>query len=378
MAAINTLEASKRIVIKIGSGLIVDSNGSVRHNWLDNFVSDVTKLRESKKEIIIVTSGAVALGRNLLGINKNIKLKLSMAQCAAASGQIELITAYKNAFTKRNTKVAQLLLTIGDTEERRKYLNTRNTLSVLLENHMVPIINENDTVTTSEIRYGDNDRLAARVTSMSSSDCLVILSDVDGIYTESPKNKNAKHIPIVKKITPEIMAMARDTNSTYGTGGMITKLEAARISTESGAHMIIANGEINNPIENIINGGKSTLLMAKTSPSLARKNWIAGMLEPKGHIYIDSGAKEALKKGRSLLPAGTTKVTGDFERGDAVIIFDNNENEVARGLAAYSIEDAQLIIMKKTLEIEKILGYKGRSALVHIDDLVVTNGDDNG
>ena len=374
MATISVLEKANRIVIKIGSSLIVDANGFVRHEWLDNLVSDITKLRESKKEIIIVTSGAVALGRGLLGVNKNIKLKLSVAQCAAALGQIELITAYKNAFAKRDTKVAQLLLTISDTEERRKYLNTRNTLSVLLENLMVPIINENDTVTTSEIRYGDNDRLAARVTSMSSSDCLVILSDVDGIYTGSPKNKNAEHIPVIKKITRKIIGMAGDTNSAYGTGGMITKLEAARISTESGAHMIIADGRVNNPIINIINGGKYSLFTAKTSPSLARKNWIAGMLEPRGNIYIDSGAIVALKKGRSLLPAGTTKVTGDFERGDAVIIFDNDDNEVARGLTAYSIADAQLIIKKKTLEIEKILGYKGRPALIHIDDLVITSG----
>ena len=375
MATVNILEGAKRIVIKIGSGLIVDSSGSIRYEWLDSLVADITRLKESKKEIIIVTSGAIALGRNLLNINKNIKLKLSLAQGAAALGQIELITAYKTAFTKKDIKVAQLLLTISDSEERRRYLNARNTISVLLENNIIPIINENDTVATSEIRYGDNDRLAARVTSMSSSDCLIILSDIDGIYTESPKNKNARHVPIIEKITPEIISMAGDTGSIYGTGGMITKLEAARISTEAGAHMIIANGEINNPIETIINGGKSSLFIAKTSPSLARKNWIAGMLEPKGNIYIDSGAIEALKNGRSLLPAGTIKVTGDFKRGDAIIIFDEENNEIGRGLTAYSIDDAQLIIKKKTLEIEKILGYKGRAALVHRDDLVVTNGE---
>lgn len=373
MATIKQLNSYKNIIIKIGSSLIVDESGSIREEWLNSLVQDIANLKKNSKNVIIVTSGAIALGKNILNLKKNEKLKLDMAQGAAAVGQIELISSIKKAFSEKNIKVAQLLLTIEDTERRRRYLNARNTISMLIDNGVIPIINENDTVATSEIRYGDNDRLAARVTTMTSSDCLIILSDVDGIYTLPPDHSNAVHIPEIKNITKEIQNMAKNTQNDYGSGGMVTKIEAARISMEGGANMIIADGKVHNPIKSITDGARISHFIAKTTPHLARKKWISGMLTPNGRIFIDQGAKTALINGNSLLPAGIISAEGNFERGDAVVICDDNNNEIARGLSAYSIRDTLDIKGKSTLEIENILGYRGRTALVHRDDLVISD-----
>lgn len=373
MATIKQLNSYKNIIIKIGSTLIVDESGSIREEWLNSLVQDIANLKKNSKNVIIVTSGAIALGKNILNLKKNEKLKLDMAQGAAAVGQIELISSIKKAFSEKNIKVAQLLLTIEDTERRRRYLNARNTISMLIDNGVIPIINENDTVATSEIRYGDNDRLAARVTTMTSSDCLIILSDVDGIYTLPPDHSNAVHIPEIKNITKEIQNMAKNTQNDYGSGGMVTKIEAARISMEGGANMIIADGKVHNPIKSITDGARISHFIAKTTPHLARKKWISGMLTPNGRIFIDQGAKTALINGNSLLPAGIISAEGNFERGDAVVICDDNNNEIARGLSAYSIRDTLNIKGKSTLEIENILGYRGRTALVHRDDLVISD-----
>ena len=373
MATIKQLNSYKNIIIKIGSSLIVDESGSIREEWLNSLVKDIANLKKNSKNVIIVTSGAIALGKNILNLKKNEKLKLDMAQGTAAVGQIELISSIKKAFSKKNIKVAQLLLTIEDTERRRRYLNARNTISMLIDNGVIPIINENDTVATSEIRYGDNDRLAARVTTMTSFDCLIILSDVDGIYTLPPDHSNAVHIPEIKNITKEIQNMAKNTQNDYGSGGMVTKIEAARISMEGGANMIIADGKVHNPIKSIIDGARISHFIAKTTPHLARKKWISGMLTPNGRIFIDQGAKTALINGNSLLPAGIISAEGNFERGDAVVICDVNNNEIARGLSAYSIRDTLDIKGKSTPEIENILGYRGRTALVHRDDLVISD-----
>ena len=373
MATIKQLNSYKNIIIKIGSSLIVDESGSIREEWLNSLVQDIANLKKNSKNVIIVTSGAIALGKNILNLKKNEKLKLDVAQGAAAVGQIELISSIKKAFSEKNIKVAQLLLTIEDTERRRRYLNARNTISMLIDNGVIPIINENDTVATSEIRYGDNDRLAARVTTMTSSDCLIILSDVDGIYTLPPDHSNAVHIPEIKNITKEIQNMAKNTQNDYGSGGMVTKIEAARISMEGGANMIIADGKVHNPIKSITDGARISHFIAKTTPHLARKKWISGMLTPNGRIFIDQGAKTALINGNSLLPAGIISAEGNFERGDAVVICDDNNNEIARGLSAYSIRDTLNIKGKSTLEIENILGYRGRTALVHRDDLVISD-----
>ena len=373
MATIKQLNSYKNIIIKIGSSLIVDESGSIREEWLNSLVQDIANLKKNSKNVIIVTSGAIALGKNILNLKKNEKLKLDMAQGTAAVGQIELISNIKKAFSKKNIKVAQLLLTIEDTERRRRYLNARNTISMLIDNGVIPIINENDTVATSEIRYGDNDRLAARVTTMTSFDCLIILSDVDGIYTLPPDHSNAVHIPEIKNITKEIQNMAKNTQNDYGSGGMVTKIEAARISMEGGANMIIADGKVHNPIKSITDGARISHFIAKTTPHLARKKWISGMLTPNGRIFIDQGAKTALINGNSLLPAGIISAEGNFERGDAVVICDDNNNEIARGLSAYSIRDTLDIKGKSTPEIENILGYRGRTALVHRDDLVISD-----
>tara|TARA_Y100000590_G_scaffold364139_1_gene422240 strand:- start:3684 stop:4811 length:1128 start_codon:yes stop_codon:yes gene_type:complete len=373
MASIKNLDSENRIVIKIGSSLIVDKKGYIREKWLASLIEDICSLRKKQKDIIIVTSGAIAIGTNILNIPKNERIKLDIAQGTAAVGQIELMAAFKNIFAKRNINVAQLLLTIEDTEQRRRYLNARNTISMLINNNVIPIINENDTVATTEIRYGDNDRLAARVCTMSSADCLIILSDVDGIYTLPPDMKDAVHIPEINKITNDIKNMAKNTSGKYGSGGMVTKIEAARIAMDGGAHMVIANGQGLNPIQSIVEGKRASWFIAKVSPQLARKRWISGMLKPSGKVFIDSGASSALKKGRSLLPAGVVSIKGKFQRGDAVIIIDDNDNEIARGLIAYSYSDAQKIKNKNTDEIENILGYRERAALVHRDDLVITN-----
>ena len=367
----NRLTQARRIVLKIGSALLTNSDGRLHVDWLTGIAEDVATLRGAGKDVIVVSSGAISLGRAALDLGSAI-LKLDEAQAAAAVGQIELARAWRDALGARGITAAQLLLTLADTEQRRRYLNARNTVSTLLQLNAVPIINENDTVATTEIRYGDNDRLAARVASMASADCLVLLSTVDGMYTAPPEdNPSAEHIPEISEITAKIEAMAGDAGP-HGTGGMVTKLEAARIANQSGCHMVISDGRPNRPVRSLFDGARATWFIANTSPGAARKRWIAASLEPSGRIYVDAGAETALNSGKSLLPAGVARIEGQFERGDAVVIVDMDNQELARGLSAYSDGDARLIAGRKSREIETILGYRGRTALVHRDDLVVT------
>ena len=367
------LGEASRIVVKIGSALLVDRDtGRLRQEWLAGLADDLIELRAAGKQILVVSSGAIALGRAALGLGAGT-LKLNQAQGAAAVGQIALARAYEEALGARGATAAQILLTLGDTEERRRYLNARNTIDTLLRLGAIPVINENDTVATAEIRYGDNDRLAARVCSMASADCLVLLSDVDGFYTAPPEaDPKARHIPEIGRITPEIEAMAGEAVSQLSTGGMVTKLAAARIARGAGAHMVIADGHGFRPIKAIRDGARCTWFVAAENPAAARKKWIAATLEPKGSVSVDAGAAAALGRGNSLLPAGVTAISGRFSRGDAVIVRNASGEEMARGLAAYDHSDAAAILGRKTGEIAAILGYPGRTALIHRDDLVLT------
>ncbi len=367
----NPLSKTRRIVIKIGSSLLIDKNdGKINNDWLSILSKEISNLVSSGKEIILVSSGAIALGKKYLDIySKNLKLEES--QAAAAAGQSMLIHAYKQKLEKYNIKIAQILLTPDDTEERRRYLNAKNTFDMLLKLNVLPIVNENDTVATSEIRFGDNDTLSARVAIMMSADCLILLSDVDGLYSDGPNFKDKPTlIKNIDNITPEIEQMAGKASG-YGKGGMITKINAAKLATNSGCKTIIAKGSLNKPIENITNGGNFTSFEPHGTTNSARKKWIASSLKPLGKITIDNGAKDALQKNKSLLPAGVIKVSGNFDRGDPVLIIDNEENILARGLVTYSFKDTQLIIGHKSSEIEKILGYRGRNELIHKDDLVM-------
>jgi len=363
---------AKRIVVKIGSSLLVDAaTGMLRGAWLQALADDIAGLRKDGKEVVVVSSGAIALGRNALKLPKGA-LKLEDSQAAAAVGQIHLAHAYEDAFRARGLVAAQVLLTLGDTEERRRYLNARSTMTTLLKLGAVPVVNENDTVATSEIRYGDNDRLAARVASMMSADCLVLLSDVDGFYTAPPGSReDARRLEEVREITPEIEAMAGDVGSDLSRGGMVTKIEAAKIAVAGGTHMAIASGKVLNPLQALAGPGGCTWFLAHSDPVAARKRWIAGTLEPKGSFVVDNGAAQALASGKSLLPAGVTRVEGGFERGDAVVIRNGDGVEIGRGLTAYGHEDAKAIIGRKSSEIEEILGYFGRPELIHRDDMVL-------
>jgi glutamate 5-kinase len=317
-----------------------------------------------------VTSGAVALGRKILGA---VASKLEEKQAAAACGQILLFEAWRKNLEKHKFSTAQILLTLDDSEDRRRYLNARSTLEVLLENGIIPIINENDTVATGELRFGDNDRLAARVAQMVSADCMVLFSDIDGLYTSNPHNdKHAKLIPEVRAITPEIEAMAGVATSGVGSGGMITKIEAAKIALAAGCHMAIAAGKKLHPLRDLEQEGKATWFIASSTPISARKNWIAGSIAPTGVIVVDDGAAEALAKGKSLLAAGVKSAVGNFERGDTILIKNMQQREIGRGLVAYSSEDTKRILGHKSHDIEKILGFKGRNAIVHRDDLVLS------
>ena len=364
--------SAKRLVVKIGSSLLVDSaNGALKAHWLGSLCDDIAELKAQGKEIIVVSSGAIALGRNVLKLPKG-PLKLEDSQAAAAVGQIDLAHAYEDAFRARGIVAAQVLLTLGDTEERKRYLNARNTMTTLLKLGAVPVVNENDTVATSEIRYGDNDRLAARVASMMSADCLVLLSDVDGFYTAPPWSApEAKRLDEVRDITPEIEAMAGDVGSELSRGGMVTKIEAAKIAVAGGTHMAIASGKVLNPLQALAGPDGCTWFLAHSDPVAARKRWIAGTLEPKGAVIVDRGAAEALSRGKSLLPAGVTKIEGSFERGDAVVIRNGEGAELGRGLAAYDHEDAKRIIGRKSSELPEILGYRGDPELIHRDDMVL-------
>lgn len=364
--------AAKRLVIKIGSSLLADtSTGELKRAWLASLADDIALLKAQGKQIIIVSSGAIALGRKVLRLPRGA-LKLEDSQAAASVGQIDLAHAYEESLKARDMVAAQVLLTLSDTEERRRYLNARSTIETLLRLGAVPVVNENDTVATSEIRYGDNDRLAARVASMMSCDCLVLLSDVDGFYTGIPgRDERAKLVPEIENITPEIEAMAGDTGTELSRGGMVTKIEAAKIAVEAGTNMVIASGKVENPLAKLGNGGVCSWFFAKTNPGASRKRWIAGALEPRGAVVIDDGAVTALKAGKSLLPAGVASLEGSFDRGDAVVIRDVNGAELGRGLSAYSKDDAARIIGHKSREISERLGYRGRDELIHRDDMAL-------
>ncbi len=367
------LSKARRIVVKIGSALLVDQGqGTVKSAWLATLVDDIAALRKSGADIIIVSSGAIALGRRRIGLPKG-KLKLEQSQAAAAVGQIALAQSWSEALQKKKFVAAQVLVTLHDTEERRRYLNARATLTTLLKQGAIPVINENDTVATSEIRYGDNDRLAARVASMMSADCLVLLSDIDGFYSAPPDKKEAVFIPEIAEITPEIEAMAGKPVSGVGSGGMITKIEAAKIAVGSGCNMVIASGHELHPLRRIITGERCSWFLSAATPKLARKRWIAGTLLPVGKLTVDEGAAMALSKGKSLLPAGVRKVDGQFARGDTVSVIGPLGHELARGLANYDAADARRVSGLKTIEIEKLDGLAGRAEIIHRDNLVIMN-----
>jgi glutamate 5-kinase len=367
-----SLAAARRLVVKIGSALLVDEEtGAIRRKWLDALGDDVAAARARGQEVILVSSGAIAVGRRHLGLT-GPTLRLEEKQAAAATGQIRLAHAYQETLARHGITVAQVLLTLADTEERRRHLNARSTLATLLKLGTVPVINENDTVATSEIRFGDNDRLAARVAAMISADTLVLLSDIDGLYTADPRrDPTARHLAEITEITPEIEAMAGEAPPGYSSGGMVTKLAAARVALGAGCRMAIADGRRMNPIQAVADGAPCTWFLPAASPLTARKKWIAGSLKPEGTLAVDDGALAALKAGKSLLPAGVTRVDGSFERGDAVRVVDGAGREVARGLSAYSAADAARIKGHKSREIEALLGYRGRDEMIHRDDLVL-------
>ncbi len=366
-----SLKPYRRITVKIGSALLVDREAGLKRAWLESLCDDIAALASNGAEILVVSSGAIALGRTVLSLGRR-RLKLEESQAAAAVGQIALASAWSEALGRHGLRSGQILLTLGDTEERRRYLNARATISKLLEFTAVPVINENDTVATTEIRYGDNDRLAARVATMMGADLLVLLSDIDGLYTAPPaKDPKAEFIPVVDRITPEIEAMAGAAASELSRGGMRTKLDAGKIATLAGTAMIITSGTRNNPLSAIERGERATFFRPSPNPVKGYKTWIAGQLEPAGRLTIDAGAVQALLAGKSLLPAGVRAVTGTFSRGDTVAIVDPEGREIARGLIGYDSVDAMKIAGRKTGDIEAVLGYEARSAMIHRDDLVV-------
>lgn len=369
---IPSLKAAKRVVIKIGSALIVDpQTAAPREAWLRGVVQDISTLTAQGIDVIVVSSGAIALARRQLGLGAS-KLRLDEKQAAASVGQIRLAQAWAQLLAEKNLTAAQLLITLSDTEDRQHYLNARATLSTLLSLKCVPVINENDSVATAEIRYGDNDRLAARVAAMVGADVLILLSDIDGLYTADPrKAPDAAHIPVVEALTPEIMAMGGDPPPGYSSGGMRTKLVAAQIATQAGCAMAIAIGDQPNPLAALASGGKCTWFLPIPEGRSSRKNWIAGHLAPAGIIIIDDGAVKALTKGASLLPAGICAVEGVFECGDAVDIHTKDGTRIARGLSAYTSDDIRLIAGHRSEDFEGLLGFRGRDEVVHRDDLVL-------
>ena len=362
----------RRIVVKVGSSLLVDAKaGRLKETWLASLADDIARLHKEKRDIIVVSSGAIALGRSVLKLAPGA-LKLEDSQAAAAVGQIALARTWSEVLGRHGITASQILVTLDDTEERRRYLNARSTIDKLLEWRSVPVINENDTVATSEIRYGDNDRLAARVATMASADLLVLLSDIDGLYDAPPHlDAKAKHIALVPRITAEIEAMAGEAASDHARGGMRTKIEAGKIATTAGTHMVISSGHIDHPLKAIETGARATWFLTPGNPVTSRKKWIAGSLEPKGTLTIDAGAATALRRGKSLLPAGVIRVNGDFGRGDAVVIRGLDGAEIGRGLVAYDAEDAAKIVRKSSGDIVLILGIEGRAEMVHRDDMVL-------
>ena len=365
------LDTAKRMVVKVGSALLVDEDkGDIRRAWLDALADDIARLKKRGCEMLMVSSGAIACGRRHLGLTAKA-LKLEEKQAAAATGQIRLAHAWQAALARHEITVAQILLTPDDTEQRRRHLNARSTIQQLLKLGAVPVINENDSVATDEIRFGDNDRLAARVAQMVSADTLVLLSDIDGLYTADPRlDKSASHIDTVSDVTPEIEAMAGAAPEGYSSGGMVTKITAAKIALAGGCRMAIALGKRDHPLAALEDGAACTWFLPQASPRTARKRWIAGSLQPVGTLRVDAGAVTALAAGKSLLPAGVLAVEGEFERGDPVIVRGPSGEEIARGLVAYSSADAARIRGHKSREIETILGYRGRDEMIHRDDLV--------
>jgi len=365
-----TLDQYRRIVVKIGSSLLVDRSG-LKHAWLDALGADLSALAAGRRELLVVSSGAIALGRRVLDLPKG-PLRLEESQAAAAIGQIALARAWAETLQRHGFTAGQILLTLGDTEERRRYLNARSTIGTLLRLGAIPIINENDTVATTEIRYGDNDRLAARVATMMGADLLVLLSDVDGLYAAPPaQNPDALFLPLVPRITPEIEAMAGAAGSELSRGGMQTKIEAGKIATAAGTAMVIASGHALHPLRRIAEGARVTWFLAQTSPVTARKTWISGRLETRGALVVDAGAVKALRSGKSLLPAGVRRVEGRFQRGDAVAITGPDGTEIGRGLVAYDAMDAERIAGRNSREIEAILGFPGRAEMIHRDDMAL-------
>lgn len=366
------LLGARRLVVKIGSALFIDQDtGALDEGWLTALCEDVVWLYESGGQVVLVSSGAVALGARELGIDPR-RARLEDNQAAAAAGQILLAHAYHDALRGVELRTAQVLLTLDDSESRRRYLNACRTLLTLLARGAVPVVNENDTVATQELRYGDNDRLAARVAQMVSADCMVLLSDVDGLYTCDPqRNDNAEHVPEVTGIDERIRAMAGGPGSAHGSGGMHTKLDAARIATGAGCQVAITSGRVRRPLKALSEGGRATWFLSTATPAAARKQWIAGTLKPKGSVSVDAGAERALVSGRSLLPAGVTEVAGDFERGDAVRVLNGLGVELGRGLIGYSSDEARAIAGKQSEFIASVLGYRGRDEMIHRDDLVL-------
>jgi glutamate 5-kinase len=373
--ALQSLKNYRRITVKIGSALLVDRSTGLKRDWLASIADDIAALAAEGAEVLVVSSGAIALGRTVLGLGKRA-LKLEESQASAAVGQIALAGAWSDELGRNGLKSGQVLVTLGDTEERRRYLNARATISTLLKMKAVPVINENDTVATSEIRYGDNDRLAARVATMMGADLLVLLSDIDGLYTAPPAlDPDARFIPMVERITPDIEAMAGAAASELSRGGMRTKLDAGKIATAAGTAMIITSGTRLNPLSAIDRGERATFFKPSANPVKGYKTWIAGQLEPAGRLVVDAGAVGALLSGKSLLPAGVKTVAGNFSRGDTVAVVSLEGREIARGLIAYDAADAVRIAGLKTDEIADVLGYEARSAMIHRDDLVVSHSE---
>jgi len=366
------LSSARRLVVKIGSSLLVDeASGALHQAWLNALCDELADLHQGGLDVIVVTSGAVAIGRVPLGM-RGRKLRLEEKQAAAATGQMRLTQAYQNSLDRHGITVAQVLVTLDDTENRRRYLNARNTLDTLLKLRAIPVINENDTVATTEIRFGDNDRLAARVAQMISADTLVLLSDIDGLYTADPRvDTSATLVPDVREITPEIESMAGVAGSSHGSGGMVTKIMAAKICMGAGCRMAIAPGKPLRPLTVLRQGGRCTWFLPAAEPRAARKNWIAASVHAGGIVVVDDGAVTALMSGKSLLPAGVVDVEGTFDRGDAIQVRSKDGRVIGRGLSAYAAADIRAIMGHKSERIEEILGYRGRSEVIHRDDLAV-------
>ncbi len=367
------LAAYRRIVVKIGSALLVDGAGQFDPETVIRVADEIADLRKAGREVLVVSSGAVAIGLGILGLERR-RARLEELQASAAAGQVQLVEAWRQALAGHDISVAQILLVPDDTEDRRRFLNARGTLLRLLELGVAPIINENDTVATEELRYGDNDRLAARVAQMVMADALVLLSDVDGLYTADPRrDSSAQHIPHVERLSSDIFAIAGASGSTVGSGGMRTKMEAARIASRAGCATFVASGRTKAPLTGLGPDKRYTEVAPRTTPAAARKQWLAGALAVRGALHVDAGAESAIGDGKSLLPVGITAVEGSFERGDTVALIGAGGAEFARGIAGYEADEVLSILGCRSDDIEGRLGYRGRAVVVHRDDLVILN-----